>query len=142
MLTLFCMVVLFIPWPKWMNEWDIFIHSIKYINIFGLIDYNCDMIFDYCSLDWVVHPIRDIKFWFDYKNLYFSIDGVVSIIKEAYKFYCCKNFSFLYLSMVNQEKRSNLESSFWDSMVVKERRSNLGSSWFEIHDSIVMLNWT
>ena len=59
-----------------MNGWDIFIHSIKYINIFGLIDYNHDMIFDYCSLVWVVHPIRGVGFLFGCKNLCYSIDGL------------------------------------------------------------------
>ena len=59
-----------------MNEWNIFIHSIKYINIFGLIDYNCDMIFDYCSLDWVVQPIRGIWFLFDCKKSLLSINGL------------------------------------------------------------------
>ena len=29
------------------------------------------MIIDYCSLDWVVHPIRGIGFLFYCKNLYF-----------------------------------------------------------------------
>ena len=32
------------------------------------------MVIDYCSLDWVVHPIRGIRFLVDCKNLYFSID--------------------------------------------------------------------
>ena len=57
-----------------MDGWDVFIHSIKYINIFGLIDYNCDMIFDYCSLNWVVHPIKGLRFLFGCKNLFFSIN--------------------------------------------------------------------
>ena len=57
-----------------MNGLDVFIHSIKYINIFGFIDYNYDMIFDYFSLDWVMHPIRGIGFLFGCKKKFLSID--------------------------------------------------------------------
>ena len=55
-------------------------------------------------------------------------------------FYCYKIFSFLYASMVTQEKRNNFEDSFLDSTVVKEKTSILRSFWFEIHNIIVMSN--
>ena len=55
-------------------------------------------------------------------------------------FYCYKIFSFLYASMVTQEKRNNFEDSFLDSTVVEEKTSILGSFWFEIHNIIVMSN--
>ena len=45
----------------------------------------------------------------------------------------------MYPFVVTQEKRRNLESSFWDSMVVKEKKKSiLGSSWFEIFDNTMM----
>ena len=46
------------------------------INFFLLLCLDLLIIFDYCSLDWVVHPIRGIGFLFGSKNIFFSIDGL------------------------------------------------------------------
>ena len=71
------------------------------------------MIFDYCFLDWVVHPRKDIWFLFDCKNLYFSIDRSQILLKEHRFFFIIVKFSFFFHpSIVTQEKRWNLESSF------------------------------
>ena len=68
-----------------MNEWNAFIHSLKCIDIFWLIDcywfnwmneYEWIWAMPLDSLDWVVYLVRNIKFLFDSKNILFLIDGL------------------------------------------------------------------
>ena len=56
-------------------------------------------------------------------------------------FIIVKKIIFWYLLMVTQEKKKNLEGSFWDSTVVKKERRIIGKCCFEIHGCIVMSNW-
>ena len=89
------------------------------------------------SLDWVVHPIRGIRFLFGC-NFFFNKWVVSSIIGAQEFFIIVKILVFLYQSMVTQEKIRFLEVFFMSSYGDLKKKKILGSSCFEIHGSTVM----
>ena len=58
------------------------------------------MIFDYCSLHWVVYPIRDIDFYLVVKIFYFQLMGCKLLYRSIGIFIIVIISVLLYSSMV------------------------------------------